>query len=795
MSTSASLARMLARATFRRWLIPWSSLFWLRMRAALRRYKALFDTADRKDGRLPLPPLTLEQRKATISTERATIVVASAGSGKTAVVVAKVRYLLASGKAKPEDILLIAFNRAAAEEMRERCEALVGTPINVNTFHSLGVSILTDLNVPVRLSSLAEDSGAFARFLKKAIRDLASEPAFALALARLARLDRNPLFESREFNSLAEYQAAIEEGGELLTLGKTKVKSRGEQDIANYLYLRGIPFNYEPAYNTVCGHGPLNYLPDFHLTGSNIFIEFFGVDRRGRTAPGIDRRTYAAEMAWKRDIHAKHGSKLISLYSWQRTEGKLIDALENSLREQGIEEKPRHIADVLRELNAPEWESEFSSLASTFLAHYRSNDLSMGEPTRRARRLEGLERERALSFLDVFKRVDEYYRKNLAEEQRIDFSDMINGAANAIRTGKFAPPWRHVIVDEFQDISIGRYRLLEQILRGPRRPHFFAVGDDWQSINRFAGADNSILTRAGAYFRSPVMLFLSETFRFGQNLADVSSQFITRNPGQIPKSVRSRKPQPSVSCTLWWTSWSLHRSMVEVVRRLSDAEDVAGKTLLLMARYKKFLPDRTQLKEVESIWQGKVLKPSTIHSSKGLEADYVIMLRVRDVVPRANRGRFSFPAAISDDPLLSLVMPCPEAFVHAEERRLMYVALTRAKLRVDLICHRMFPSPFAAEIAKQNGVTTIGHPATDIPCPVCLRNKRPGTVPLKRLGKYRCSNAECSFSLEECPDCEEGVRYPFGQHGQRRCSEALCNTRSPADDAHNSSLRPQPAKL
>jgi DNA helicase IV len=776
MSTSVSLARILARATFRRWMVPWSSLFWLRMRATLRRYKTLFDTAERKDDRPSLPSLTLEQRKAAISTERATIVVASAGSGKTAVVVAKVRYLLASGKAKPEDILLIAFNRAAAEEMRERCETLLGSAINTHTFHSLGAFILRHIDVPVRVSSLAEDGGAFARFLVRAIRDLGSEPAFALGLIRLVRLDRNPLFESREFDSLAEYEAAIEERGELRTLDKTLVKSRGEQDIANYLYVRSVRFSYERAYDAVCPRGPRDYLPDFHLTGTNIFIEFFGVDRRGRTAAGIDHRKYAAEMEWKRNIHAQHGTRLISLYSWQRTENKLIDALESGLRDHGIEQKPRPVADILRELNAPEWESEFSALVSTFLTHYRSNDLSMTELARRAQRLRNLERERALCFLDVFKHIEEFYRTHLDEEQRIDFSDMINKAANAIRAGKFAPPWRHVIVDEFQDISIGRYHLLEQMLRGPRRPRLFAVGDDWQSINRFAGADSSIMTRAGAYFRAPAMLFLSETFRFGQDLANVSSQFITRNPDQIRKSVRSRRPRRGVACVLWWTSFKKHRSLLEVVRRLVAAEDVTGKTLLLLARYKKFLPDRTQLTDVESIWPGTVLKPTTIHSSKGLEADYVAVLRVRDVVPRAKGGRYSFPAAMFDDTLLSLVMPNPEAFVHAEERRLMYVALTRAKLRVDLICHRMFPSPFAIEIAKEKGVVTIGYPNTDIQCPVCLQHKRLGTVSLKRLGKYRCSNAECTFTVEECPNCDEGVRYPVGEQGRLRCSEAMCDS-------------------
>ena len=767
------MALMRWRASMRRWLAPWSSLYWLRMNAALKRHKMMFDGCDgRADS--STPSLTLEQRKAIISNEPATIVVASAGSGKTAVVVAKVRYLLESGKAQPDEILLLAFNRAAAEEMRERCEALVGRPINAGTFHSVGVSILKAAGIPTRLSSLTENDGAFSRYLAGLIRALGTDPRFSIDLARLARFDRNPLFDTRDFASLADYQEAIAEQGELRTLDKITVKSRGEQDIANYLYLRGIGFSYERSYNTICPTGPLDYVPDFHITGTNIFIEFFGVDRRGRTAPGIDSKKYAEGMAWKREIHVKNGSILIELYSYQRSEGQLTEALEEALRQHKFEEKPRTITEVLAELNAPEWESEFSRRVSTFLTHYRSNNLSMREVVGRAQRLEGLPRERAKIFLSVFGKIEERYREYLASEQRIDFSEMIAGAARVIRAGGFVPPWKYIIVDEFQDISIGRYRLLERLLSGPKRPRLFAVGDDWQSINRFAGADNSIMTRADAYFHSPVMLFLSETFRFGQKLADVSSQFITRNPAQIPKGVRSQRPNHHVPCMLWWTAWTSKTALADIIRQISEAEDVAGRSLLILGRYQRFLPKPEALKALEATWKGHLLKPQTVHASKGLEADYVILLGVRDVIPRAKGGRLSLPATLSDDPLLALVMPNPDAFSFAEERRLMYVAMTRAKRRIDLVCHRLYPSVFADELAQQANVVSVGSPIVDIACPACSVKKRNGTIPWRRSGNLRCCNAECHFRLARCRKCENGILVPNIIAGQFRCSEAMC---------------------
>ena len=83
----------------------------------------------------------------------------------------------------------------------------------------------------------------------------------------------------------------------------------------------------------------------------------------------------------------------------------------------------------------------------------------------------------------------------------------------------------------------------------------------------------------------------------------------------------------------------------------------------------------------------------TVHASKGLEADYVILLNLES-------GKFGFPSAIDDDPVLDLVIPTPEEYPHAEERRLMYVAITRAKRGVFLLSNTVKPSPFTTEISK-----------------------------------------------------------------------------------------------
>jgi DNA helicase-4 len=762
------------RTAVRRWLVPWSSIFFLRQWRALRRYRDLLDgKASHGVGATGLN-LTASQREAVVANEPTTIVVASAGSGKTAVVVAKVAYLLASRQAAPEGILLLAFNREAANEMRQRCAARLGHSIRATTFHALGRDILKSrTEKTLRLSELAEDPRKFAGFLRQAIVDLEEDPKFRISINRLVRIDRSPELDKRKLSSLEEYEAYTRT--ELRALDGTLLKSRGELEIANLLYVRGVRFSYERPIGDVVVGAPRDYRPDFHLPDHGVWIEFFGVDREGRTAPNIDRVKYLAEMAWKKALHSRLGTKLISLYSWQHVEGSLIGALESALGECGVEEKPRSSRDLLRELNALDWPSAFSTLVGTFLTHFRSNGLTTAEVRSRAAQIGGLRGDRARAFLDAFELIAGRYGDKLASERAIDFADMIAAATGVLRSRKYHPPWTHVIVDEFQDISIGRYRLLAELLKARPKTSLFAVGDDWQSINRFAGADASIMTRADRYFAAPAVVFLGETFRFGQRLARVSSEFIARNPRQIRKQVTGRGPDPEISVALWWTAWERSAAVVEVARRLAEADEEAkDRSLLVLARYRDFLPNHALRRTLEEVWPGDLRAPNTAHGSKGLEADYVILLDVRNALPKVRGGRLTIPASMTDDPILTLVMPEEDAFEHAEERRLLYVALTRAKRRVDLVCHRAAKSPFATELAEHRDVRSFGRPSGKLECPVCKSAGRGGRLVRRGSGGAECSNPECDVLLPMCPVCEALVLAPYTAGRALRCSDGLC---------------------
>lgn len=87
--------------------------------------------------------LDLQQKMAVLSDEQNNLIIAGAGSGKTLTISGKVKYLIESGKARPDEILLISFTDKATKEMSERLKK-INIEINSKTFHKLGLEIITN---------------------------------------------------------------------------------------------------------------------------------------------------------------------------------------------------------------------------------------------------------------------------------------------------------------------------------------------------------------------------------------------------------------------------------------------------------------------------------------------------------------------------------------------------------------------------------------------------------------------------------------------------------------------------
>jgi DNA helicase-4 len=678
-----------------------STLFWLHQKRALKRHKDFFDTVESK-------PLTDLQRRSVILDERRNLVVAGAGTGKTSVIVAKAGYLIESGKCKPEDILLLAFNADAAKELAERCRAQLGVDIQASTFHALGNRIVGTVEPKVpTLSRLALDQQHFSRFLDSVIGELKTDKetwkkarSFVLGQLKAYRADS-------EFASLEEYEAYTS-SVELRALSGDLVKSFAELDIANFLFYNGVRFEYEKRYPRVSAR----YQPDFYLTDYDIWLEHFGIDRDGRTAPYIDQEKYHKEMEWKRGIHAQNKTKLLETYSWQKSQAILTTQLNRQLRSAGVKYAPRTQEEIFKALQNAGYTTQLAVLVGTFLSHFKSNQMSMSELMRRAKACSNS--VRAVAFVQLLEVFYARYQTELdgKKPREIDFNDMISSATEYVRAGRFAIPWKYIIVDEFQDISMGRYRLLEAMLKNRDDLRFFAVGDDWQSIYRFAGSDISIMSRFRGFFGRATVVKLNQTFRFNDKIASVSGEFIQKNPNQIRKTLNTTLKGEGPQVVVHWVDMNGGRrsnsaALESVIGLVKEDRNLDDASLLVLSRYNHLLPDGSFLKYLEEIWPGQIRPPMTVHRSKGLEADYVI-------VDGLTADKFGFPSEIDDDPLLDLVLARPDSYPNAEERRLFYVALTRARHQVHLIVDRAHPSSFALELLNDEyDVRHIGRDTQD----------------------------------------------------------------------------------
>jgi DNA helicase-4 len=345
----------------------------------------------------------------------------------------------------------------------------------------------------------------------------------------------------------------------------------------------------------------------------------------------------------------------------------------------------------------PMQHEELAKIVRTFLVHVKSNGWTAQTLDERlSTQLVRLNGFRTRLFLSIFGPVYAEWERRLAANGSVDFEDMLGQAADHLEAGRVESPYDLVMVDEFQDASRARARLVRGLLNRPSR-FLLAVGDDWQAINRFAGAELSVMTQFEAWFGRGQQLALTTTFRCSQTICDVARGFVARNPSQFDKPMRSARAEPGPAVQVVRAD-DPSRAPSRWFRELSAA--VAGSpaghnakvTVDVLGRYqhqRDLVPGH-----VPSQPAGHVPHHSR---RQGAGGDYVVVVGM-------TTGKYGFPSSIEDDPVLDLAMPSPESFPHAEERRLLYVALTRARGAVMLITPPLRISPFVLELLGHPGV-------------------------------------------------------------------------------------------
>ena len=740
--------------------------------------------------RLAAQPLTDEQLRAVVIDEDRNLVVAAAGSGKTSVIAAKAGWLIRQKYCLPKDLLLLTYARGTRKDLerriKDRLDNEAASRPTVRTFHSLGMKIIGDAEGKrLAVAKVAEDDKALSVLLKDIVEGLLGDEKLSRILRSWFQGFFSPYRSQHEFRNWGEYWNYIREH-EIRSLKGDKVKSFEECEIANFLYLNGVSYEYEAQYEHDTRTSQRGqYKPDFHLPDAGIYIEHFALNASGNTPPFIDREEYLHSMEWKRSLHAEHSTVLIETFSHEKAAGKLTKYLSEKLAAHGVTFSPIPSDQVFVALQEQERVDPFTTLVATFLHHFKGAQLSSHEVARRAAKAG--DRLRAQAFLAVFEPIFERYQQSLSRQ--IDFHDMINRATKHVEAGRFLSPFRYILVDEFQDISPGRARLLKALLDQSPDAQLFAVGDDWQSIYRFAGSDIAIMREFGDHFGHTEQTYLETTFRCADRIAEVATKFVLSNPAQIRKKVRStrRADGPSVHVGLPTEDQSLLEEALDMI--VADAANHGEKsTVLLLGRYGHTRPK--DMSELRKRHPDLDLTYMTVHGSKGLEADYVVVLGLR-------AGKYGFPAEIADDPLIDLVLPAAETHPHAEERRLFHVAMTRARRAVYLLADRGAPSSFVQELIDGSyDISVFGRlPENDVSCPLCVigllvrrENSRDGSafygcsnwplcdhtqqpchacgqgLPVKTEGEYHCR--DCGHPIEACPKCEGWLQTKRGKFGR-----------------------------
>ena len=269
----------------------------------------------------------------------------------------------------------------------------------------------------------------------------------------------------------------------------------------------------------------------------------------------------------------------------------------------------------------------------------------------------------------------------------LDFNDLIKKSNDYINKYGLKRYYKYIIIDEYQDISNDKYKLINSI-KNVCNSHLFCVGDDYQSIYNFSGSDLDLILKFKKMFGYTKVLFLTKTFRCPYELTELSTRFILKNKKQIRKKVISDRRIKKPVKIIYYDK--------NIIIKFKKIVLIFDKVLILIRNKNDIylLKDKDIIiNDNYIIFNNKRIEYMTVHKSKGLEEDNIIIINLENKIN-------GFPSLIKRDKLLNLVYK--EKNKMEEERRLFYVALTRSKNYVFLFVDKNNPSIFIKEILKES---------------------------------------------------------------------------------------------
>lgn len=678
--------------------------------------------------------LDKEQIKAILSDEDYSLIIAGAGTGKTTTMASKVKYLVDIKKVDPSKIVVMSYTKKATEELEKRIVLDFGIPAKVTTFHSLGLMHIREIFAD-RKCYVVDDNKKqeiFLEYFKDYIFPYKAKVKELLEVFNTTTIAQKWVFGSffqenydkyltfdEYFESYKKYRLLeisdlkkwihnmIEKdinGETIRTIKGEIVKSKGEAIIANFLYKNGIEYEYEKIYKDFMQDRKI-YLPDFTLSlgGLPVYLEYFGLS----TYDDKNLNRYNKIRKIKEEYHQKHHTKFIKL-DYKKGEN-IIDTLKEELTKFGFTPKPRTDVEIFNTILDNNKLSQFYPFKD-FIIKIIDTVKSTSKRENYHQIVESyiskLSKEEKEMAIKQYKYIDEFYKFYQtklynSENYGFDFSDMIyyaNLYINKIGTNNNLN-FEYLIIDEYQDISEDRYRLTKNIA-SRNTAKVVAVGDDWQSIFSFAGSKIEYIYNFMTYFPGAKLLKITSTYRNSQELIDYSGSFVMKNEDQIKKELISNK---NIRNPIKFIKFEEEEEIETLKGLIREIHNINPKhNIMVLARTNKIIENCYNDPELKDDIGTKItyigyedidIDGMTIHKSKGLTSDEVIVIGLDSSFPKNYTGLFWMENLFKNNLQ-------EEKIPFAEERRLFYVALTRTKNNVYLLTNSNpnNRSPFINEI-------------------------------------------------------------------------------------------------
>lgn len=712
------------------------------------------ENAPKNTSKTGLSSLNDVQYNAVVSEATRILVLAGAGSGKTKTLLQKIIYLIEEKRVSPLNILAITFTKNAANEMIDRLiisadgrneyERIISDKykskkekddarraftrkfkwidsLTLKTFHGLCFGMLRDYGVNEfdnRFRIIGDEKRseedtaskyfapeiAFDVFHKITI-ELCDDPTYLLDLKKYV-LD----FIIDKIHIAKKSASHANDGKYYTTLNGNRVRSKSEQYIADWLYRHSIDYEYEPLLDVK----DFAFTPDFYIPAANLYMEHVS----NKSHPMRD----------KEEQFKKGKLLLVKTYESMTEDSALFNhtldrILKNRLPENYVKrtllfkEEFNHYYEEVKEFVR-------QVMRITDMAKVEDIDLNLI-----LEKSQQDQHERIRSFYKVAIPVAKGYINYCINKSYLDFNDLISRTISLLKNeddirSKYQRGYKYILVDEFQDVNNLQVELIKLLVTD--NTQLFCVGDDWQSIYGFRGSNVSYIIEFEKHFKNSEIFKLNLNYRNTQNIVGASNEVIKHNKFKVDKEIFASKFSEQKIMVFAGSAEDENVNFcVFKIKELLKEGFKPDDILFLYRRSRMFSPYLVAFKAEKIKIQAK-----TIHAAKGLESKVVFIIGLTE-------GNGGFPDIWLEDRIFQVIKKANHDSLMEEERRLFYVAITRAKDKLFLITEKGSESSFLKEIPGSFIVNT-----TWVIAPVANE-------------LIVCPN--CSSQLEKrsafCPDC------------------------------------------